>query len=60
MTARIDTTSSRRKRILMVVSNPSVSTTLGVPVGFWASELFHAHYEFREAGYDIDVRSPRV
>ena len=43
----------------MVVSNPAVSTTLGGPVGFWVSELFHAHHAFKEAGYEVDVRSPR-
>jgi putative intracellular protease/amidase len=59
MTAHLNTTSSRPKRVLMVVSNPAVSTTLGVPVGFWASELFHAYHEFRGVGYEVEVRSPR-
>ncbi|MEA5549378.1 hypothetical protein VB713_00025 [Anabaena cylindrica UHCC 0172] len=31
------------KQILMIVANPSLSTTLGVPVGFWASELIHPY-----------------
>lgn len=48
-----------KKRILMVVANPSVSTTLGWPVGFWASELTHAWYEFTEAGYETVIASPR-
>ncbi len=47
------------KRILMIVANPSVSTTLGGPVGFWASELTHAYYEFIEAGYQVEIVSPR-
>src|SRR5262245_14756873 len=59
MSAQVNTTSSTPKRVLIVVSNPAISTTLGWPVGFWASELFHAYHEFREAGYAIDVRSPR-
>lgn len=46
------------RRVLMVVANPSVSTTLGWPVGFWASERTHAWYEFREAGYDTVIASP--
>lgn len=46
-------------RILMVVANPSTSTTLGVPVGFWASELTHAFYEFIETGYQVDIASPK-
>jgi putative intracellular protease/amidase len=46
------------QRVLMVVANPAVSTTLGWPVGFWAAELTHAWYEFTEAGYDVTVASP--
>jgi len=46
------------RQVLMVVANPSVSTTLGWPVGFWASELTHAWYEFREAGYETVIASP--
>lgn len=42
----------------MVAANPAVSTTLALPVGFWASELFHPHYEFIEAGYEIEIASP--
>jgi putative intracellular protease/amidase len=45
-------------RVLIVVANPSVSTTLGWPVGFWASELTHAWYEFTEAGYQTVIASP--
>jgi putative intracellular protease/amidase len=47
------------KRILIVVANPAVSTTLGWPVGFWASELTHAWYEFTEAGYACVIASPK-
>jgi putative intracellular protease/amidase len=46
------------KRILMVVANPAVSTTLGWPVGFWAAELAHPYYEFMQAGFDVTVASP--
>lgn len=46
------------KKILMVISNPAVSTTLGVPVGFWGAELTHAWHAFRGAGYDVTVASP--
>jgi hypothetical protein len=41
----VDTTGARRPRVLMVVANPSVSTTTGWPVGFWAAELFHPLHE---------------
>lgn len=46
------------KKILMLVANPAVSTTLGWPVGFWAAELAHSYYEFSQAGFDITVASP--
>jgi putative intracellular protease/amidase len=46
------------KNILMVVANPSMSTTLGWPVGFWAAELAHPYYEFSEAGHNVTVCSP--
>jgi len=46
------------KRVAIVLSNPSVSTTTGWPVGFWWSELTHPYYAFTEKGYQIDVFSP--
>ena len=48
----------RPRRVLMVVANPGTSTTLGWPVGFWASELFHPFYEFTRHRYDIVIASP--
>lgn len=47
------------RRVLMVVANPSVSTTLGWPVGFWASELTHPWLAFTEAGYEVTIASPK-
>jgi putative intracellular protease/amidase len=58
MTAILDRTTTAPKRVLMVVANPTTSTTTGWPVGFWASELFHPLYEFTEVGYDVTVASP--
>lgn len=46
------------QRILMIVANPSVSTTLGVPVGFWASELIHPYDVFTKAGLSVTIASP--
>ncbi len=46
------------KQILMVVANPQVSTTVGGPVGVWASELFHPLRAFEDAGYTITIASP--
>jgi putative intracellular protease/amidase len=49
---------SKIRRILMVVANPSVSTTTGWPVGFWASELIHPYDAFVRQGYEVAVASP--
>jgi putative intracellular protease/amidase len=54
----IDTIGTRPKRLLMVVANPSTSTTTGWPVGFWAAELTHPYFEFTEAGYEVTIASP--
>ena len=55
----IDVTSvSRRPSVLMVVANPTTSSTTGWPVGFWAAELFHPLYEFTKARYRVTVASP--
>lgn len=59
MSANLNAIASKPKKILMVVANPSVSTTVGGPVGFWASELTHAYYEFIEVGYQVDIASPK-
>ena len=58
MSKQLNITQSAKKRVLMVVANPSVATTTGWPVGFWASELTHAWLEFIEAGYEVDIASP--
>jgi putative intracellular protease/amidase len=48
---------NEKTRILMVVSNPTTSTTTGWPVGFWAAELTHAYKLFTERGYDVTIAS---
>lgn len=47
-----------KKRILMVAANPSTSKTTGWPIGFWWAELTHPYWTFRDAGYDVEIRSP--
>jgi putative intracellular protease/amidase len=54
----VDTTRRRRPTVLMVVANPTVSTTTGWPVGFWAAELFHPLHDFARARYEVTVASP--
>jgi putative intracellular protease/amidase len=48
----------RKKRVAIVIANPTTSTTTGWPVGFWWAELTHPYYLFREAGYEVEVFSP--
>jgi putative intracellular protease/amidase len=55
---RVDMISSRRKKVLIVVANPSTSTTMGWPVGFWGAELTHPYYELTERGIEVTVASP--
>src|SRR5215472_9268695 len=56
---RVDRVSSKPKRVLIVVANPTTSTTLGGPVGFWGAELTHPYYELTQRGVDVTIASPR-
>ncbi len=49
----------RRKRVAIVIANPTTSTTTGWPVGFWWSEVTHPYFLLGEAGYEIEIFSPR-
>jgi putative intracellular protease/amidase len=55
---RVDRISSTPKKVLIVVANPSTSTTLGWPVGFWGAELTHPYYELTERGVEVTIASP--
>jgi putative intracellular protease/amidase len=57
MTASIDRHS--QKRILMIAANAATSPTTGWPIGFWWAELTHPYWAFAEAGYAIDIVSPK-
>ena len=54
----VDLVRTRPRRVLLVVANPAVSTTLGWPVGFWAAELTHPYYELTERGIEVTIASP--
>lgn len=54
----VDVTSTARPHVLVVVANPSIATTTGWSVGFWAAELTHPYYEFTKARYDVTIASP--
>jgi putative intracellular protease/amidase len=55
---QVDRVTSKPKRVLIVVANPSTSTTLGWPAGFWGAELTHPYYELTERGVEVTVASP--
>ncbi|TFL18478.1 type 1 glutamine amidotransferase domain-containing protein [Jannaschia formosa] len=57
MTAAIDTYS--KKKILIIAANPGTSPTTGWPIGFWWAELTHPFWTFTEAGYAVDIVSPK-
>lgn len=47
-----------KRKIAIVVANPSVHPTLKYPVGFWASELFHPIEVFENEGIAYEIFSP--
>lgn len=47
------------KKVLIIAANPGTSPTTGWPVGFWWAELTHPYWTFAEAGYQIDIASPK-
>jgi putative intracellular protease/amidase len=49
----------RKKRVLMIAANASTSPTTGWPIGFWWAELTHPYWVFTEAGYDVEIVSPK-
>ena len=55
---RVDRVSSTPKKVLIVVANPTTSTTLGWPVGFWGAELTHPYYELTQRGIEVTIASP--
>ena len=55
---RVDLVKSKPKKVLIVVANPTTSTTLGWPVGFWGAELTHPYLELTERGIEVTIASP--
>jgi putative intracellular protease/amidase len=55
---RVDRVSSRPKRVVIVVANPTTSSTLGWAVGFWGAELTHPYYELTQHSIDVTIASP--
>lgn len=57
MTAAIDTHNT--KKVLMIAANAGTSPTTGWPIGFWWAELTHPYWVFTEAGYEVEIVSPK-
>jgi putative intracellular protease/amidase len=55
---RVDTVSSKPKRVLIDVANPTTATAVGWPVGFWGAELTYPYYELTERGVEVMIASP--
>jgi putative intracellular protease/amidase len=55
---RVDAVSSKPKKVLIVVANPTTATTVGWSVGFWGAELTHPYYELKERGVEVTIASP--
>jgi len=53
------TNPDRRKKVLLIAANPATSPTTGWPIGFWWAELTHPYWAFTEAGYEVEIRSPK-
>ena len=47
------------KKVLLIAANAATSPVTGWPIGFWWSEVVHAFWEFKEAGYEVEIRSPK-
>ncbi len=50
--------SRRKKRVAIVIANPSTSTATGWPCGFWWAELTHSYFVLSEKGYEVEIFSP--
>jgi putative intracellular protease/amidase len=55
---RVDTISTKPKKVLIVVANPTTATSVGWRVGFWGAELTHPYYELTERGVEVTIASP--
>jgi putative intracellular protease/amidase len=49
---------TKPKRVAIVVSKPAVSKETGWPIGFWWAEVVHPYWEFVQNGYDVEIFSP--
>jgi putative intracellular protease/amidase len=55
---QVDLVSLEPRRVLIIVANPAVASTVGWRVGFWGAELTHPYYELTERGLEVTIASP--
>ncbi|WP_216362553.1 type 1 glutamine amidotransferase domain-containing protein [Bowmanella denitrificans] len=53
-----ETGTEQRNKILIVLTSHSELGDTGRKTGFWLPELTHPYYEFKQAGFQIDIASP--
>ena len=66
MLKRIDTVcmkriveESKKKRVLIVVTNHETLGKTSYPAGLWLSELTHPYFELADHGIEVDIASPK-
>jgi putative intracellular protease/amidase len=57
MSAAVDVHTPRK--VLIIAANAATSPVTGWPIGFWWAELVHPYWEFIEAGYTVEIVSPK-
>lgn len=55
-TAALSNASANEKVLIVLTSHSELGDT-GMKTGFWLPELTHPYYEFKKAGYSVDVAS---
>jgi putative intracellular protease/amidase len=56
-TSYAETQSTKKEKVLIVLTSHTELGNTGKKTGFWLPELTHPYYEFIEAGYTVDVAS---
>ena len=50
---------SKKKRVLIVVTNHETLGKTSYPAGLWLSELTHPYFELADHGIEVDIASPK-
>ena len=55
---RVDGEKELNKILIAVTSHETLGANAGDPTGYYLSEVSHAYYAFKEAGFNVDFTSP--